>query len=138
MSAFEVKDEVIKRINSDKYDVIILNFANCDMVGHTGIMEAAEKAVIAVDKCVKEVVEAILQKGGVAIISADHGNADKMIAEDKGAFTAHTTNKVPFIVCGLEDIKLKENGALCDICPTMLDIMGIEKPLEMSGNSLIV
>jgi 2,3-bisphosphoglycerate-independent phosphoglycerate mutase len=138
MSAYEVKDEVVKRINSDKYDVIILNFANCDMVGHTGILEAAEKAVMAVDSCVKEVVTAVLNKGGVALISADHGNADMMIAEDGGAFTAHTTNKVPFIVCGLDNIKLKENGGLCDICPTMLDIMDIEKPLEMSGTSLIL
>jgi 2,3-bisphosphoglycerate-independent phosphoglycerate mutase len=138
MSAYEVKDEVIKRINLDKYDAIILNFANCDMVGHTGIMDAAQKAVMAVDNCVKEVVSAVLQKGGVAIISSDHGNADLMIALDGGAFTAHTTNKVPFIVCGVDDIKLKENGSLCDICPTMLDIMNLEKPLEMTGNSLIL
>ncbi len=136
MSAYEVTDEVLKRINSDKYDVIILNFANCDMVGHTGVMEAAVKAVEAVDSCVGKVVNAIKEKGGITLITADHGNADCMIDTDGGPFTAHTTNKVPFIVIG-KDCKLA-SGKLADIAPTMLDILGIEIPEEITGKSLIV
>ncbi|MBR2878019.1 MAG: 2,3-bisphosphoglycerate-independent phosphoglycerate mutase [Clostridia bacterium] len=136
MSAYEVTDEVLKRIASDKYDVIILNFANCDMVGHTGVMEAAVKAVEAVDSCVGKVVNAINEKGGITLITADHGNADCMIDTDGGPFTAHTTNKVPFIVIG-KDCKLT-SGKLADIAPTMLDILGIEIPEEITGKSLIV
>jgi len=136
MSAYEVTDEVLKRINSNKYDVIILNFANCDMVGHTGVMEAAVKAVEAVDSCVGKVVNAIMEKGGITLITADHGNADCMIDTDGGPFTAHTTNKVPFIVIG-KDCKLT-SGKLADIAPTMLDILGIEIPEEIGGKSLIV
>jgi 2,3-bisphosphoglycerate-independent phosphoglycerate mutase len=141
MSAYLVKDEVVKRIDSDKYDVIILNYANCDMVGHTGIMEAAKTAVKTVDECVKATVEAVLAKGGVVLITADHGNADLMFSEADGVVTAHTTNPVPFIVIGAGDIKnvkLADNGCLADICPTMLDIMGIVKPEEMTGTSLII
>ncbi len=135
MSAFEVKDEVINRIKSDEYDVIILNFANCDMVGHTGVFDAAVKAVEAVDTCLGEVVDAILNQGGVALITADHGNADRMLDVDGGAFTAHTTNPVPLIYAG-GDRELKD-GRLADLAPTLLDIMGIEKPAEMSGTSLL-
>ena len=138
MSAYLVKDEALKRINSDKYDVIILNYANCDMVGHTGVFEAAENAVRAVDECVEATVEAILQKGGVVLITADHGNADLMFTEKDGVVTAHTTNPVPLVICNAGDIKLRENGCLADICPTMLDIMEMEKPAEMSGKSIIV
>ncbi len=137
MSAYEVCDEAVKRINSDKYDVIILNYANCDMVGHTGMFDAAVKAVEAVDTCVGKTVDAILAKGGIALITADHGNADQMYEPDGSPFTAHTTNNVPFVVCGA-DVKLRENGKLADIAPTMLDLMGLPKPIEMDGNSLII
>jgi 2,3-bisphosphoglycerate-independent phosphoglycerate mutase len=138
MSAYEVTDEVVKRINSKEYDVIILNYANPDMVGHTGYMDAAKAAIEAVDKCLGRVVDAIREQGGVALITADHGNAEQMIDyETGGPFTAHTTNIVPFIAIGLGDVKLRE-GRLSDLTPTMLDIMGIEKPSEMTGSSLIV
>ena len=137
MSAPEVTEEVLKRIESEKYDVIILNFANCDMVGHTGVFECAVKAVETVDECVGKVVDAVRARGGVVCITADHGNADQMIdPETKDVFTAHTTNPVPFIVTGRE-CTLREGGRLADIAPTLLDIMGIEKPAEMSGESLI-
>lgn len=136
MSAYEVTDAVLERINSGKYDNIILNFANCDMVGHTGIFECAVKAVEAVDECVGKVVGATLSKGGIAIITADHGNADKMFDEKGDPFTAHTTNRVPFAVIG-KDVRLRENGVLADIAPTILEIMGLEKPKEMTGTSLI-
>lgn len=138
MSAYEVCDAVVEAINSDKYDVIILNYANCDMVGHTGIFEAAVKAVEAVDECVGKTVDAILSKGGAAIITADHGNADCLIDPvTKDVFTAHTTNPVPMLVVGAGGVKLKE-GRLCDLMPTMLELMDIEKPAEMTGESLIV
>ena len=137
MSAPEVCDAVIKAIDEDKYDVIILNYANCDMVGHTGIMDAAVKAVESVDECVGKMVDKLLQKGGKAIITADHGNADCLVDPDTDdVFTAHTTNPVPMIVIGEGDVKLKD-GKLCDLCPTMLDMMGLEKPEEMTGESLI-
>ena len=137
MSAYEVCDEVVSRINSDKYDVIILNYANCDMVGHTGVFDAAKAAVEAVDACVGRTVDAILAKGGVALITADHGNADKMYEPDGSPFTAHTTNPVPFVVCGM-DAKLREGGRLADIAPTMLEILDLPKPVEMDGESLFV
>lgn len=138
MSAYEVTDAVVDAINSDKFDVIILNYANCDMVGHTGIMDAAIKAVEAVDECVGKTVDAILAKGGQAIITADHGNADCLIDPvTKAPFTAHTTNPVPMILIGAGDVKLKM-GRLCDLCPTMLDLMGLEKPEQMTGESLII
>ena len=137
MSAYEVTDEVLKRISSDKYDVIILNFANCDMVGHTGVMEAAVKAVEAVDTCLGKVVDAVTAKGGVAFITADHGNADRMIDTDGSPFTAHTTNPVPFVVAGM-DCKLREGGRLADIAPTMLKVLEIPQPEEMTGTSIIV
>ena len=137
MSAPEVCDAVIKAIDEDKYDVIILNYANCDMVGHTGIMDAAVKAVESVDECVGKMVDKLLEKGGKAIITADHGNADCLVDPDTDdVFTAHTTNPVPMIVIGEGDVKLKD-GKLCDLCPTMLDMMGLEKPEEMTGESLI-
>ncbi len=136
MSAYEVCEEVVKRIESDRYDVIILNYANCDMVGHTGVFEAAVQAVEAVDTCVGKTVDAILAKGGVALITADHGNADKMYEEDGSPFTAHTTNPVPFVVCGKE-VQLREGGRLADIAPTMLELLELPKPAEMDGVSLI-
>ena len=137
MSAYEVAAEAVKRIESGAYDVIILNFANCDMVGHTGVYEAARLAVEAVDTCVSQVVEATSKMGGVSLITADHGNADRML-EDDGVtpYTAHTTNQVPFYIVGAEG-KLRD-GKLADIAPTMLDLMGLEKPAEMDGQTLIV
>ena len=137
MSAYEVTDEVLKRIESGKYDVIILNFANCDMVGHTGVMEAAVKAVEAVDTCLGKVVDAVTAKGGVAFITADHGNADRMIDTDGSPFTAHTTNPVPFVVVGMP-CKLREGGRLADIAPTMLKVLELPQPKEMTGESIIL
>ncbi len=137
MSAYEVKDEVLNRIASDKYDVIILNYANCDMVGHTGVFDAATAAVKAVDECMEATVEAVLAKGGIAVITADHGNADLMFSDEEGIVTAHTTNQVPFIVCGAGDFTLKDGGCLADVCPTMLDLMELPQPEEMTGKSLI-
>lgn len=137
MSAYEVTDAVVKVIEEEKYDVIILNYANCDMVGHTGIFDAAKQAVESVDTCVGRMVDAILAKGGVALITADHGNADKMCEPDGTPFTAHTTNPVPFIVVG-EDCKLRDGGVLADIAPTMLQVLGLPQPEEMTGKSLIV
>ncbi len=135
MSAYEVTDKVVEAIESDKYDTIILNYANCDMVGHTGIFDAAKAAVEAVDTCVGRMVDAILAKGGVAFITADHGNADKMYEKDGSPFTAHTTNPVPFIVVGM-DKPLREGGVLADIAPTMLEAMELPQPKEMTGKSL--
>ena len=137
MSAYEVTEEVLRRIDSGKYDVIVLNFANCDMVGHTGFFDAAKAAVEAVDECVGRIVKAIQAKNGVALITADHGNAEQMLDyETRGAFTAHTTNLVPLIGIGLEGKQLKE-GRLADLAPTMLELLGIDKPAEMTGESLL-
>ena len=137
MSAPEVCEKVVERIKSGNYDVIVLNFANCDMVGHTGVFDAAVKAVETVDTCVGKVVDAINFMGGVALITADHGNADQMVDyETHNPFTAHTTNVVPLILIGANDKKLK-NGRLADLAPTMLDLMGLDKPSEMTGESLI-
>ena len=140
MSAFEVTDRAIKELSSGKFDVMILNFANCDMVGHTGVISAAEKAVETVDICVDKVLRQILKMGGGALLTADHGNADKMIAEDGSPFTAHTTNPVPVVlVCDrLKDKKLREGGVLADLAPTLLDMMGLEKPAEMTSKTLIM
>ena len=139
MSAPEVCEKVVDRIKSGKYDAVILNFANCDMVGHTGVFDAAVKAVETVDTCVGKVVEAVKEMGGITVITADHGNADKMINEEDGSpFTAHTTNLVPLCVVGY-DCKLREEGGkLSDIVPTMLEMMNIPQPKEMTGVSLIV
>lgn len=136
MSAYEVTDKLVAAIKTGKYDMIILNYANCDMVGHTGVFEAAVKAVEAVDECVGKVVAAIREMDGVALITADHGNADKMIDADGSPFTAHTTNLVPFCVVGYP-CELREGGRLADIAPTMLKIMGLPQPAEMTGESII-
>ena len=136
MSAYAVTEEAVKRIESGAYDVIILNFANCDMVGHTGVYEAACKAVSTVDECVNRVVEATSKMGGVSLITADHGNAERMIDDDGEPFTAHTTNLVPFYIVGAS-AQLRD-GRLADIAPTMLDLMGLEKPAEMDGQTLIL
>lgn len=137
MSAYEVADKCTEAIKSGKYDVIVLNFANCDMVGHTGVFDAAVKAVEAVDACVGKVTDAIAEMGGVSLITADHGNADKMFEDDGSPFTAHTTNPVPFCVIGYP-CQLREGGKLADIAPTMLQILGLEQPEEMTGKSLIL
>ena len=139
MSAYEVTDKVIDALEQDKYDVVILNFANTDMVGHTGSLEAAIKAVETVDECVGKIVKVIESKKGNLIITADHGNAEQMIDYKTGEpHTAHTTNPVPIIlITDNKELKLKENGKLADLAPTMLDLMGIEKPEEMTGESLI-
>jgi len=140
MSAPEVTEKVCEALENDKYDVIILNYANTDMVGHTGSLQAAIRAVETVDECVGKVVRIIEEKGGSLIITADHGNAEQMIDYKTGEpHTAHTTNPVPIIlITENKDIKLKENGKLADLAPTMLDLMGIEQPEEMSGESLLI
>ena len=141
MSAYEVTEAVLPLIEEDKYDVIILNFANCDMVGHTGVISATKKAVKAVDECVGKVVDAIVAKGGKCIVTADHGNADMMIdPANAGPFTAHTTNPVPVIVIDPENPKkqLREGGRLSDLCPTILTLMNLPQPAEMTGESLII
>jgi 2,3-bisphosphoglycerate-independent phosphoglycerate mutase len=136
MSAYEVTDKLIDAIHSGKYDVIVLNYANCDMVGHTGVFDAAKAAVEAIDKCVGRVTDAIAEMGGITLITADHGNADKMVDEDGSPFTAHTTNPVPFCVIGYP-CKLRSGGRLADIAPTMLKILGLPQPAEMDGKSII-
>ena len=139
MSAYEVCDNLVESIRSDKYDVIIVNFANPDMVGHTGIMEAAIKAIETVDECVGKTVDAILDVDGQMFICADHGNAEKLLDEDGEPFTAHTTNPVPFVLVNYdEDYTLREGGCLADIVPTMIEMMGMEQPAEMTGKSLLI
>lgn len=138
MSAYEVADKCVDAIKSGKYDVIILNFANCDMVGHTGIFDAAVSAVEAVDTCIGKVVDAIKEMDGTCLITADHGNADQMYESDGSPFTAHTTNPVPFCVINGETKKLRAGGILADIAPTILDIIELEQPKEMTGKSLLV
>ena len=139
MSAYLVTDEVVKRIRSGKYDVIILNYANCDMVGHTGVFEAAVKAVEAVDTCLGRTLAAIEEMGGRAFVTADHGNADMMTDEEGNPFTAHTTNPVPFIAVGFpEGTKLLPHGGrLADIAPTMLQALSLPQPAEMTGRSML-
>ena len=139
MSAYEVCDKLVEAIKSDKYDVIIINFANPDMVGHTGVEEAAVKAVEAVDVCVGKAVDAIKEVNGQMFICADHGNAEQLIDEETGEpFTAHTTNQVPFILVNTEGYELREGGCLADIAPTLIELMGMEQPAEMTGKSLLI
>ncbi len=139
MSAYEVTEKVIEKIEEGIYDVVILNFANCDMVGHTGVFDATVKTVKTVDECVGKVIDKILSVGGNAIITADHGNADKMSDESGKPFTAHTTNLVPFIVVGKEfkGRELLDGGKLCDVAPTFLSMMNLSIPEEMTGKSLL-
>jgi 2,3-bisphosphoglycerate-independent phosphoglycerate mutase len=140
MSAREITDEAITRIESGVYDFMILNFANCDMVGHTGIIPAAIEAARTVDIETGRVVEAILRSGGRCIVTADHGNAEQMIDAETGEpHTAHTTNPVPLILCDpeLETVTLRTGGRLCDIAPTLLEMAGIPQPEEMTGKTLI-
>lgn len=140
MSAPEVTEKVLEEIASDRFDVIILNYANCDMVGHTGVEKAAVSAVATVEACIGRITDAVLAKGGSCIVTADHGNADRMIDEDGSPFTAHTTNRVPVILVSeqFKNVKLREDGILADLAPTLLQVMGEEIPAEMTGKSLIV
>jgi len=138
MSAHEVRDKLVEAIQSDKFDVVICNFANCDMVGHTGVFEAARKAVETIDTCVHDVVEAVLANNGVCIVTADHGNAEQMKLDDGSPMTAHTVNQVPLMIIGAGGISLRDEGKLCDIAPTMLQMLEIRQPEEMTGTSLII
>lgn len=136
MSAPGVSEKLNEAVRSGKYDAIIVNFANCDMVGHTGIIPAAVKAVETVDECVGSLAQAVKEMDGVLFVTADHGNADKMLDENGEPFTAHTTNPVPFIVYNYP-CEVREGGRLCDIAPTMLKVMGLDQPAEMTGVSII-
>jgi len=138
MSAYLLTDKVIEMIKLNKYDVIIMNFANADMVGHTGIMEAAVSAIEALDDCIPKIADAVLAKGGQILLTADHGNADCMIDENGNIVTAHSTNPVPLVHIAEHARQLKDGGILADLAPTLLNLMGIDIPAEMSGKSLIV
>jgi 2,3-bisphosphoglycerate-independent phosphoglycerate mutase len=139
MSAPEVADRLVEAIESKKYDLIVINFANCDMVGHTGFMKAAIEAVETVDTCVAKSMDAMLKNGTRMFLCADHGNADKMTdTETNAPFTAHTTNPVPFILFNCPGFDLASGGRLADIAPTLLDMMGLPKPPEMTGKSLLI
>jgi 2,3-bisphosphoglycerate-independent phosphoglycerate mutase len=139
MSALEVTQEVIHRIASDAYDLIVLNFANMDMVGHSGIMSAAVKACETIDRCVEKIMAILLEKQWASIVTADHGNAEKMIDEEGNPYTAHTVGRVRCIL--VDDTRIHialKDGALCDIAPTILEIMGLAQPAEMTGSSLLI
>ena len=140
MSAYEVCDKLVDAIKADKYDVIVINFANPDMVGHTGVEAAVIKAIEAVDECVGKAVDAVKEVGGQMFICADHGNAEQLIDEETGEpFTAHTTNPVPFILVNADPAyKLREGGCLADIAPTLIELMGMQQPADMTGKSLLV
>jgi 2,3-bisphosphoglycerate-independent phosphoglycerate mutase len=139
MSAFEVADVVLKRLDSNKYDVVVVNFANPDMVGHTGIMAATIKAAEAVDECVGRILDKVKSLGGAAIVTADHGNFEKMTEGDGKPHTAHTNNDVPLIVFDerYKNRKLRKGGILADVGPTLLEMMGLPQPEEMTGRSLL-
>lgn len=139
MSAYLVTDKVLEELDSGKFDVMILNYANCDMVGHTGIIPAAVKAVGTVDECVKKVTDKILEMGGAALLTADHGNADRLLSDDGSPFTAHTTNPVPVVLISekYKDATLRDDGILADLAPTLLTVMGLPVPKEMTGKCLI-
>ncbi|WP_434708689.1 2,3-bisphosphoglycerate-independent phosphoglycerate mutase [Pseudomonas sp. R1-1] len=139
MSAPEVTDRIVDAIENQRYDVIVVNYANGDMVGHSGVFDAAVKAVECLDTCVGRIVEALEKVGGEALITADHGNVEQMADESTGqAHTAHTTEPVPFIYVGKRDLKVREGGVLADVAPTMLMLLGLEKPAEMTGTSILV
>ena len=139
MSAPEVTDRAIERLKSDDLDIMILNYANCDMVGHTGVFEAAQKAVGTVDGCVERLVNFIVDNGGCVFVTADHGNAEKMLDENGNVHSAHTTNPVPFIFVNANksDATLVGDGKLCDVAPTLLACMGLPVPTEMTGKNLL-
>lgn len=137
MSAYEITAEAVNRIRTDTYDLIVLNLANCDMVGHTGVLEAAVAAVRTVDECVGVLAEELLRRGGHVLITSDHGNADRMLTPSGEPVTAHSTAPVPLIVAGVEGIDLEQGGSLCDVAPTLLDLMELPVPQEMTGRSLL-
>ena len=137
MSAEGIKEALIERINMDKYDLIVANFANPDMVGHTGVIPAVIKGVETVDNCLGEILEVLKTKGGHTLITADHGNAEQLLDDEGNPFTAHTTNKVPLIYVGENKVELQE-GKLADLAPTLLELMKIDQPKEMTGNSLLI
>ena len=139
MSAYEVADRAVEELKTGEYDAMILNCANCDMGGHTGVIPAAVKAVHAVDECVKKVVDQILAMGGSVLLTADHGNADRMLDTDGSPFTAHTTNPVPVVLISekYKNVTLRKDGILADLAPTLLEVMGLPVPAEMTGKSLI-
>ena len=139
MSAYLVTEKVLEELDGGEFDVVILNFANCDMVGHTGIIPAAVKAVHTVDECVKKVLDKILEMGGSALLTADHGNADKLLSDDGSPFTAHTTNPVPVVLVSekYKNVTLRDDGILADLAPTLLTVMGLPVPEEMTGKCLI-
>ena len=139
MSAYLVTDKVLEELDTGDFDVIILNYANCDMVGHTGVIPAAVKAVHTVDECVKKVIDKILSMGGSVLLTADHGNADKLLADDGSSFTAHTTNPVPVALISekYKNVQLRTDGILADLAPTLLTVMGLPVPKEMTGKCLI-
>ena len=136
MSAYEVTDALLAEIEADKFDAILLNFANPDMVGHSGMLEPTIKAIETVDECLGKIVDAIIAKGGEAIITADHGNSDEVVTLEGEPMTAHTTNPVPVIVTE-NGITLRDGGILGDLAPTMLDLLKVEQPVEMTGKTLI-
>jgi len=138
MSACQVTDQVIEQIESERFDCIILNFANADMVGHTGIMEAAIQAIETLDRCVPKIVDAVLSKGGQILLTADHGNADCMTDADGNVVTAHSLNQVPLVHIAAQPVTLDRGGKLADIGPTLLDLMGLPIPKEMTGKSLVI
>ena len=138
MSAFEVTDKLLEAISQDIFDFIVVNYANPDMVGHSGIMEAAIKAVEAVDTCVAKVVDGVLEKGGQILLTADHGNSDEMLDPQGNVITAHSTNPVPLILIGADEKVSIAEGKLADIAPTLLDMMNIPQPTEMTGKSLLI
>jgi len=138
MSAYEVCDRAVECVLDGKYDLIVLNFANPDMVGHSGNFDATVKAIEVTDECVGRIVDAVRSMGGISLVTADHGNADKMLDDDGiTPFTAHTTSPVPFIVVG-HDAQLRNNGKLGDIAPTILELLNLLKPTDMTGKSLLV
>jgi len=137
MSAYQVTEKVVAAIKTNAYDVIVLNFANPDMVGHTGILSAAIKAIETIDVCVRKVVDAVLDQGGQLILTSDHGNAEKMLDEQCKPFTAHTLSPVPFMIIGAPPLTLRAHGILADVAPTLLALMGLDAPKEMTGKSLI-
>ncbi|OIS09752.1 phosphoglycerate mutase (2,3-diphosphoglycerate-independent), partial [Corynebacterium diphtheriae] len=136
MSAYEVTDALLEELDKDEHNAIILNFANPDMVGHSGMLEPTIKAIETVDECLGKVVDKIIEKGGQAIITADHGNSDEVVTLDGDPMTAHTTNPVPVIVTK-DGVELRDGGILADLAPTLLDLLNVEKPKEMTGESLI-
>lgn len=137
MSAPEITERTVEAIRSNKYDLIIMNFANADMVGHTGVYDKTIQAIETLDRCVGAVIDATLEAGGVALMTADHGNAEQEITSDGQPITAHTTNPVPVLVCGIDTISLRQGGSLQDIAPTILEFLGLEKPSAMTGESLV-